>query len=113
MKNLLTIGILCTLPFAAAAAGWDNTVDQFPALPGEADDTARIQRAIDATPWMVAATAQTNSNRSSPDGVMLDILVHPFMFGIVPHYLKCVYYITSPRNKRPRQRIRQSPSPLE
>ena len=50
-----------------------------------------------AAPWMVAATAQTNSNRSSPDGVMLDILVHPFMFGIVPHYLKCVYYTTSPR----------------
>ena len=41
-----------------------------------------------AAPWMVAATAQTNSNRPSLDGVILDILVHPFMFGIVPHYLK-------------------------
>ena len=50
MKQFLKIGVLCALPFAAAASGWDNSLDQFPAQPGEADDTARIQRAIDATP---------------------------------------------------------------
>ena len=49
MTHFMKIGVLCALPLAAAAAGWDNTVGQFPALPGEADDTARIQRAIDAT----------------------------------------------------------------
>ena len=34
MRNLLTIGILCALPLAAAASGWDNSLDQFPALSG-------------------------------------------------------------------------------
>ena len=50
MTHFMKIGVLCALPLAATASGWDNSLDQFPALPGEADDTARIQRAIDATP---------------------------------------------------------------
>ena len=55
-----------------------------------------------AAPWMVAATAQTNSNRSSPDCAMLDILVHPFMFGIFPLYLKlriCLLYHIPPQRR--------------
>lgn len=35
---------------AALAAGWDRSLDEFPACADEADDTARLQRAIDATP---------------------------------------------------------------
>ncbi len=50
MTHFARIGALCALPLAVAAAGWDHALDEFPALPGELDDTARIQRAIDATP---------------------------------------------------------------
>ena len=85
------------------AGGWMNAFDlmfQNGVLPGTPGCTtvklshracsfsAAQSGAVRAAPWMVAATAQTNSNRSSPNGVMFDILVHPFMFGIVPHYLE-------------------------
>ena len=43
------------LILAAAVAGWcnlpaDHALDEFPRLEGETDDTARLQRAVDATP---------------------------------------------------------------
>ena len=49
-RRIVYVCIVCVLQFAAASAGWDNALDRFHALPGEPDDTARIQRAIDATP---------------------------------------------------------------
>ena len=66
MKQFLKIGVLCALPLAAAALGWDNSLDQFPALSGEADDTARVQRAIDATPSGVLFVPKGVYRISSP-----------------------------------------------
>ena len=51
---------------SASASGWDNSLDQFPALSGEADDTARVQRAIDATPSGVLFVPKGVYRISSP-----------------------------------------------
>ena len=49
--NRRFLGMACALPIAVAAAtGYDHALDEFPVLAGDRDDTARIQRAIDATP---------------------------------------------------------------
>ena len=46
MKSiLLLLSMACSVAFAR---GWDKSLDEFPKLAGEADDTARIQRAVDA-----------------------------------------------------------------
>ena len=66
MTRYMKIGIVCALPFAAGAAGWDHALDEFPALSGEADDTARIQRAIDATPSGVLYVPKGQYRVSSP-----------------------------------------------
>ena len=41
----------------ARADAFERTLDEFPALAGEADDTARLQRAVDATPHGVVSVA--------------------------------------------------------
>ena len=65
--NKRLLGLACALPIAAAAAtSWDHALDEFPALPGEADDTARIQRAIDATPSGVLYVPKGLYKVSSP-----------------------------------------------
>ena len=48
--GLVLAGTLACCPVAAVAAGWDRSLDEFPACADETDDTARLQRAIDATP---------------------------------------------------------------
>ena len=48
------------------ATGWDHALDEFPALPNEQDDTARIQRAIDATPSGVLYVPKGLYRVSSP-----------------------------------------------
>jgi len=64
--NKCIIAIICALPIAAAATGWDHALDEFPAKSGEADDTARIQRAIDATPSGVLYVPKGTYRVSSP-----------------------------------------------
>ena len=51
---------------AALPAGVDRSVEEFPRATGEADDTARIQRAIDATPSGVLYVPKGLYKVSSP-----------------------------------------------
>lgn len=47
MKKLM---MMILVPGMVLAGGWNRSLDEFPACADEPDDTARLQRAIDATP---------------------------------------------------------------
>lgn len=47
---LVALGAGLAVRAVDATGDWDRTIAEFPARDGEADDTARVQRAIDATP---------------------------------------------------------------
>ena len=100
MKKLM---MMILVPGMAWAGGWDRSLDEFPACADEPDDTARLQRAIDATPsgvlyiprgvYRISSTVSV-TNRCSLDmhksAVLLAVKEMPFVLRVHGSYRRAL-----------------------
>lgn len=100
LKAFLTAVVACAATWASAGTcgDWTHALDEFPARVGETDDTARLQRAIDATPegvlyvpegtYRVSKTIELNmcSLRMHKNALIRAVAEMPFVLLIQPWY---------------------------